>query len=1061
MWCCACVARSVTAGAPGSRCSHRHSLLSPWLNVESSPPFSASNLALPALVIPTPTDSCCLSSTGPVLNDAKASDNGIWFQPLGVASECGCASRCLLCRRCDGSASRSSRPSLRSSPAVPRECHGVRALRTRRVPPSSIQIDTHSQCWCRSQGGTWMQLDDVGLRDSRTISSLPFVQELPAHQRSELFFQLARLRLFGDGALAPNVSVALPLLHASAGSFGHPAAQFFLGALAAQGISSNDGGEAATAPSVLYHHFAARSGSVASSMALGYLSLHGYGVPKSCENALRHYKFAADRVVQAQAATRPIHIFSAPAPVRLSDNADKRHRPAHAGDAAQRVEYLRSRAAGSTDPLLLEKAASVVLFSDLLHAAAMDEEHDRALEATALLKRAVGLGSFSAKALLGHVYAYGIGGTRRDVSEALRLYQEALNESAVANTTSAEAANGLGLIYFHGAEGTSIDYERAMQLFKLSARSGHVDGVYNAGVLLSQSHPQRSREYLGAAAQVGHLKAQFELARLAEKERFRGAKSSRAAAASSSSDSQSACEAIVKRYKTVAESSDEGVELLQRAAEAFFFANDSEHALRLYLLAAEMGYEIAESNAAWLIERRHHRFAAQSASSSKLYHKLVLRGVAQDSADAYVRYGDLLFRDGDVVLAMFQYELADFVSHGKHGQALYSIGYMHEHGLGVSEQSREKAALYYELAGTAEPALKHVMRLLQLKLRFQAFASTSMEPTAGCWGSALRWFMGDSAGPRKAEQADSALEPASSFTDSSTLSPSREAGLPLKAQGESSVQERVAFVSALRFTRDSRLRVKAPELPASQPLTVETWINIERQDKSVTNMVLLDFQDTLQLELARYKPTHGSQGGDGVWRLQVRTISALFVFAKAPFAESEWHHLAVAIAPEASSAASALSISLFVDGELKQRLDLHGHHRGTSAGPAQVLSIGSSLMRSATSTPSSAATFTGSLMHMRIWSAAISSSSSVRLLMAAQQHEVLGSDKLAFEIHFDVRRGRSETRVPLGDTLERTASLLVASSDIFSTTAVYPEMVPFPPQLGRGTKHNIDDAPSK
>lgn len=760
-------------------------------------------------------------------------------------------------------------------------------------------------------------------------------------------------------------------------------------------------------------------------MALGYRSLYGYGIPKSCENALQHYKFAADRVVQVHSEARPVHVFSVSAPVRLSDNAGKRHRPAHPQDDAQRVEYLRNRAVGSSDPQLLEKAAAIVLFSDVLSVSPMNEQHERVLEATAQLQRAANLGSFSAKALLGHVFAYGLGGTR-DVTEAIRLYQEALNDSAAVNTTSAEAANGLGLVYLHGLAGTSVDYERAMQLFKLSARSGHADGVYNTGVLLSKANPRLARQYFDAAADVGHLKAQFELARLAEKEHFHNAKRS--------SDAAMACEDIVKRYKTVAENSDDGRELLQRAAERYFFANDREDALKLYLLAAEIGYEIAESNAAWLIERSQYQDTTQSASASQLYRELVLRGVSQDSADAYVRYGDLLFRAGDFALAVVQYELAISASHSKHGQALFSIGFMYEHGLGVPAQSREKAAEYYELAGSAEPVLKQVMYVLQLKLRVQAFVRSFVEQAVGGWRRTRRWISGEIARLRT-EQGDAVVDLGPSSPDSLTLSLTP----PLRDQGGSSVPDRVTFASALRFTRDSRLRVNARELLASQPLTVETWIHIERQATAVTTMVLLDLQDAFTLELARQSSSHDSYG-TSAWVLQVRTVSVLFVFAEAPLADCEWHHIAVTIASDASSVGSELVLSLFVNGELKQRLSFHGHHRDVSAGPTPVLSIGSSLTRS------TASSFAGSLMHVRIWSAAILSASTVRTLMTTQQHNVIGNANLAFEIHSDVRGGRSETRV--GDTV----SSLHASSDIFSSTAVDLEMVPFPPTSAYASK---------
>lgn len=892
--------------------------------------------------------------------------------------------------------------------------------------------------------------------DPETIASTPFFQQLSSQQGGQLLLQSARLHLLGEFSTSVNTSAAIQLLHASADKHGNPDAQFLLGALLA---FNDDGNDANGAQSVLYHHFGTRGGSIASSMALGYRHLHGYGVLRSCETALRHYKFAADRVISTQSSVRPVQVFSRPAPFRISDNNSKNQRPpAHAEEDLHRMEYLRQRARGSSDPALLEKAASVVLFSDLPQVVLStstfayedggDEQEQlvaaRNLEAKALLDRAVGLGSFSAKALLAHVYAYGLGGFRQDVPQAIRLYEEALNESATANETSAEAANGLGLIYFNGVGDTRVDYEKAMRLFKVSARKGHADGVYNTGVLLSEAYPQRAQEYLEASAHVGHLKAQFKLARLKEKARFSATK----AQFQQPHAGDTACEEIVRLYKQVAENSREGTELLESAAAAFFFANDWQQALQLYLVAADMGYEVAESNAAWLLERQ--RSVVLQPTNGWLYEKLVHRGVVQDSPDAHVRYGDLLFAESNFALAMLQYELADYLSYGKHGRALFNMAFMYEKGLGVHSRSLEQASLYYELVASVEPVMLEVVWLLRLKLKVQIHIENL---AVKLWSLVnhvcdLVGFPGlhyqESHGDNNEPVPGSAL--IDQWHETELLSAQSE------YQGDQPYQaEAVTFASALRFTEVSKLQLEVLQSTAApssffQLVTMESWIKIQPESsRPRTHMVVLDMQDAYTVELSKAHTTNEDQ-----WLLHFRTESALFVFAKAALAAGEWYHVAIVVAPaQTDDTDSEPTISLFVNGELRQQFEFFPSRYQSQklpSGPPKILSVGSSLTRS-TSSSSQSSQFIGSLMHFRIWTS-VKSSALIRELMLTPQHQLDQQQQaeLLVELHFEIQRQDADEKSSNGAmTLERTTSDLQSNTLIFAAVGIEPEIVQFPP----------------
>lgn len=881
------------------------------------------------------------------------------------------------------------------------------------------------------------------------ITSSPFFQELHNQQKGQLLLQLGQMHLYGssDSAVGlplvahPNITKATQFLQPSADHFGTPRAQFLLAALSTLDTSSATNGEGDVAQSVLLHHFGARGGSIASSMALGYRHLHGLGVPKSCETALRHYKFAADRVISVHTQTHhPIQLFMIPKPFRLSDN--ERRKPPLEREDAHRMEYLRQRARRSSDPIVLENAASVVFFSDFpdeVDSAAQQQQ--RNLEAKAFLERAIRLGSFSAKALLGHIYAYGLGGVHQDVPEAIRLYQEALNESAIANKTSAEAANGLGLIYFNGVGDIDIDYERAMRLFQVSARVGHADGVYNTGVLLSNSHPQLSQEYLEASAHVGHLQAKFKLARLKERAaRLHGSSLQNNGFAAS-------CGEVTKLYKQVAEHSEEGAELLASAAAAFL-AGNHDHALVLYQIAAEMGYEVAESNAAWIMERAAPSWYSQekgSCAHNLVYKKLVLRGVGQESPDAHVRYGDLLYVDGKYAMAMLHYEQADYLSSGKHGRALFSIGYMHAHGLGVSARSLEKAGLYYELVRIIEPALKDVLWLLQWKLQWQVRLETLYERFCSVSETLIQRVFG---------RMKRSLETNGSTPNHRVDRKERvDAALTSRSTVDSAIMhEPVSFASALRFTPASKLQLEVAHPP--QSFTVETWINIlqeetETQSRSRlgTRMVLLDLQDTYQLELIR------GRVGDN-WVLRFRTASTLIVFPHASFNEDEWYHVAVAVDGDHPEC----RVTLYVNGHVADQVEFRspGENHDHADSVVRILSIGSSLARSMTfSAHQEASTnFIGELMHFRIWRTSTPPAPSVRTLMHSQPHEshMLKAD-LYVHLRVDIQEQReheskkSAKGIPSGRTTSSLA--LNANHPVRRSEHVNPTMVRFPPE---GTK---------
>ncbi|POM69185.1 Ubiquitin-protein ligase sel1 [Phytophthora palmivora] len=800
-------------------------------------------------------------------------------------------------------------------------------------------------------------------------TSCPLFKQLVRQDRGELLLQIAELHLFGDSFVSHNATHAELFLEASAG-YGNVQAQFLLGT---QRASIDD-----HASAHLYYEFAAHGRSIGASMALGYRVLHGYESSKSCSTAMRHYKFAADRVVTEQ-SDQKLQLYAFPEHTRLSETEGARyHSDLNPQEDFHRAEYLRQRAADFRSADAMVQSASITLFSDLykpVSVSELEEHRSREQQALRFLERSIDLGNIKAQALLGHVYAYGLAGRSSNVTRAVELYEAALNASQ--GKPSGEAANGLGVVYSRGIGGVPVDPERARNLFVIAANAGHAEGVYNTGMAfleLGSYHIARAKEYFVAAAHVGHLKSLFQLARIKQRQIH-------IIGASSSSVS---CEEVVELYKRVVQYSREGTAVMTKALTHAQHGNWAL-ALELYLIAAEMGYEVAQSNAIWLIERvlrqmfgtSSHRNAEQL---RRLHSQLIIRAVGQDSVDALLRMGDGAFQNGDYVVALRHYQHADLVSAGKSAQALYSVGYMYEHALGVVSTSPARASLYYHLAGEEEPTLRLVMTALKFKLRVQSIF----------------------------EQLNSVVQTYhDSVLDPTTKNDPHEYAAALQFMGD---QSRLL----LEFARD--------ELPLEQQdFTIETWLRIDDHPSAEQVVTLVDALDNFQLELIRST----REDGGSSWMLRFRKFSLVddqlpelvLSFRNAPLIPHTWNHVAITFD------ATFQTVSLLLNARVKQVLTFRPHpaspHRsekatsdGATSSSSKFFAVGSTIGRMYGMSPPNTRVFSGQLVHFRFWKTR-KTVKEINVLMLEQYDKVATRDLL---VHLRYKlNSKTTNRVMNGD----------------------------------------------
>ena len=138
-------------------------------------------------------------------------------------------------------------------------------------------------------------------------------------------------------------------------------------------------------------------------------------------------------------------------------------------------------------------------------------------------------------------------------------------------------------------------------------------------------------------------------------------------------------------------------DLLERA-HTCYVEGDHWCALHGYQLAAECGFEVAQSNVATMLLRRQRELMSTQRSGEQSKHALdddanaarllqrLFDAAEQNSATAYRLLGDLHY-DGALVQRAAEHKRAvafyEAASSRRDAEATFSLGYMHHHGLGV------------------------------------------------------------------------------------------------------------------------------------------------------------------------------------------------------------------------------------------------------------------------------------------------------------------------------------------------------------------------------------------
>ena len=437
-----------------------------------------------------------------------------------------------------------------------------------------------------------------------------------------------------------------------------------------------------TALAVLHQYFAALGGDERGQMAMAHRHLYGVGVPKSCRAAVLYYEPAADKVVTSVR-------FPGGAPniekVRLTAETEGGANSRRERDVVQYYQY--SADMGNAD------AASAI--GQLLNAGArgMTRDHARAYR---YFTQAAAAGDVDAMSHLGHMHANGLG-VKPNNESALALFTRAAEKG------NSHAQYGLGYMHLAGF-GVPRNHDKAVKYFNLAAEQGSAEAQFHLGALHARGVGV-SKDYAKAfynfnlAAHQGHATAIYNLAMM----QLAGM------------GLPQSCRNAAGLLKGLAERGpwNRPLENARRAVK-----NKSYLAgLTRYMKAAETGVEVAQANAAYVLERGDAWYEGEE--DDRLRRMLHYHGLAADQGNvkSLLQIGDAYYYGKGVDAPDKNKSAAVYLQASQHrsAQAMFNLGMMHEHGVGLPKDLH-LAKRYYDMVLSTDPKATVPVRLALWKL---------------------------------------------------------------------------------------------------------------------------------------------------------------------------------------------------------------------------------------------------------------------------------------------------------------------------------------------------------
>jgi len=460
---------------------------------------------------------------------------------------------------------------------------------------------------------------------------------------------------------------------------GIPEAQMGLGFLYATGTVHNS----SQSKALLHYTFGAFGGSNWAQMALGYRYFSGSGVASSCEKALDYYRRVASSVASEVSFGGGATIQR----IRLQDELDG----GGFGGILDNdlIEYYQLLADKNND------VQAQVGLGQLHYQGGRGVARDPG-QALHYFLQAAESGNAVAMAFLGKIYLEGNDVVAANNETAFKYFKKA------ANLNNPVGQSGLGIMYLQG-KGVDQDNKKAFEYFTKAAEQSWVDGqlylgnMYYKGLEVKRDY-KMAIKYYNLASQSGHVLAFFNLADMH----------------ATGTGMLRSCPTAVELYKNVAERG-RWADLMMEA-HTDYRNGLTDAALLKYLLLAELGYEVAQSNAAFILDRKD----SEVYNLEEMWKRALVywsRAAAQGYSMARVRLGDYYYYGWgttiDYETAASHYRIAS--EQQNNAQAMFNLGYMHELGLGM-KQDIHLAKRFYDMAADTSVDAKVPVYLALTKL---------------------------------------------------------------------------------------------------------------------------------------------------------------------------------------------------------------------------------------------------------------------------------------------------------------------------------------------------------
>ncbi|KAI1313417.1 ERAD-associated protein [Mortierella claussenii] len=571
----------------------------------------------------------------------------------------------------------------------------------------------------------------------------------------EALWTLANIHFHGQYKAKRDLSQAFDLYATLADRSGNSTAQQMVGFMYSTGLGNAV--ERDEAKAMLYTTFAAWGNNTAAELTLGYKYMFGIGTKKSCQHSVDYYKRAADKAYAMYQSGPPLGRTMPLIKARLTDSEGGTYGAGASGPGAPSKNHIASDIqdfiefhryiaegddpqardaqyqlgilfytgnAGSTTTIPRDYQKAGMYFervADFFFSGKSNILESKEPRTKEMEDQIVTAGITAA--LLGKMYWRGEG-YQVDEAMALSWFRKS------AKLGNQVALNALGTMYMRGAAGLSVDHEQAIKYIKMAADLHYPDAQVNMGLyyLTDPKRYDKAFQYFFEAAQAQNFQAVYHLGEMF----YYGL------------GAVKKCDEAARYFKYVAERGDWDDTLFPDSYDAYQ-AGDVEYAAIGYLQAAERGFEVGQSNFAWILDRElptsHYvamltspaRTALEAIGESALVSlgtparllEMALvywtRSANQGDVDARVKMGDYYFSgigtDADFKKAMSCYQVAAEAEHS--AMAMWNLGWMHENGIGAVKDFH-LAKRWYDRSLSTNPGatLPVTLSLFKLNARY-------------------------------------------------------------------------------------------------------------------------------------------------------------------------------------------------------------------------------------------------------------------------------------------------------------------------------------------------------